>query len=91
MPPLDDPAVLNLGDGRRDLVRHTPLLHPDRELVPRSEVVRPLDRYVTYRARAVELRMPVRIDDEREDLRSGRLHQDSPDDAFWAGVDLGHS
>jgi hypothetical protein len=53
--------------------------------------MRPLDRDVPHRAGAIELRMAVRIDDERKDFRRGRLDQDSPDDAFRAGVDLGHS
>jgi hypothetical protein len=50
-----------------------------------------LDRDVTHRAGPIELRMPVRIDDECEDLRCGRFDQDSPDDASGAGVDHEHS
>jgi hypothetical protein len=53
--------------------------------------MRSLDRDVTHRAGPIELRMPVRIDDECEDLRCGRFDQDSPDDASGAGVDHEHS
>jgi len=64
--------------------------HPDRELIAHRKVMRSCDRDVTHRAGPIELRMPVRIDDEREDLRCGRCDQDSPDDASWAGVDHQH-
>jgi hypothetical protein len=87
MLPLDDPAVVELGDGRDDLVGHAVLLHPHGELVSDREVVRSLDVHVADRARAVELGMAVRIADDGEDLGRRGLDEDAARYPSCTGVD----
>jgi hypothetical protein len=89
--PFEEPAGLERGDGRGDLVGDAVLPHADGEPGSRAEKAGAPHWTGADRSRAVELGMAVRVGHECEDFRGRHPHKHLAGDPARARVDLNHS
>ena len=88
--PLDEMVCLECRHSRGDLVGDAVLLHADAELRAIAQAFRAGDRDVADSAGAIQLRVAMRIGEQREYIRAGCADRHPPSDPACAVVHRGH-